>query len=120
MSGDVKVKNIYDGDGDAIDIVNGALKVTGNISGTVSVDGETKYKNFITSAIAATLSDGTAVTYDAIYVGEAGNLALKFGTMGTAVTFENVPSGRLIEGNIVRVMSTNTTAHKLVGLTYDS
>jgi hypothetical protein len=30
MSGDVKVKNIYDGDGDAIDIIGGALKT--NIS----------------------------------------------------------------------------------------
>ena len=53
---------------------------------------------------------------EAIYVGGAGNVAIK--TMdGATVIFYAVPVGTLLEVAARQVLSTNTTATHLVGLT---
>ncbi|TIR87352.1 MAG: hypothetical protein E5X05_01255 [Mesorhizobium sp.] len=69
------------------------------------------------NAVAVTKSDTTVVLFDAVYVGGAGDLALR-PVGGTAVTFSGVPVGTTISLRCDRVMSTNTTATNIVGLTY--
>lgn len=64
--------------------------------------------------VAVTASDSTPTEFVGVYVGTAGNIALK-GTDGVAVTFKNAPAGLIIPGFISRVMTTNTTATDIVG-----
>lgn len=67
--------------------------------------------------IALTPSDTTQVFCRAIYVGGAGNVAVK-AKNGTAVTFTAPPVGTILPVNLDggQVMSTNTTATLLIGL----
>lgn len=65
-------------------------------------------------AVAVTTSDSTQVGYSGLYIGGAGDVAVK-GISGTAVTFVNVPAGTILPIVVNRVMSTNTTATNIVG-----
>jgi hypothetical protein len=70
------------------------------------------------SATTVTTSDTTPVTCRAIYVGGAGNVAVKTSPTATAVTFTAPPVGSvlplMIDGGYI--MATNTTATLLVAL----
>lgn len=73
------------------------------------------------SFIAITPSDTALVNCRAIYVGGAGNVAVKaspIGAPGTAVTFTAPPVGSIIpvEINGGQIMATNTTATLLIAL----
>ena len=70
------------------------------------------------SVVAITPSDTTPVTCRAIYVGGAGNVAIKTTASATAVTLTAVPVGSILPINIDGgyIMATNTTATLLVGL----
>ena len=73
------------------------------------------------SAVAVTKSDSTDLTSNgqlprAIYVGGAGNLAVKVGSDSTAVTLVGVPAGSIVPVRAMNVMSTNTTATNIVAL----
>jgi hypothetical protein len=75
------------------------------------------YFNF-GSAVALTPSDTTPVNCRAIYVGGAGNVAIKTTDSAIAVTFTAPPVGTvlpvMIDGG--RIMATNTTATLLLAL----
>lgn len=70
------------------------------------------------SAQAVTTSDTTPVNCRAIYVGGAGNVAIKTTANATAVTFTAPPVGTIlpvmIDGG--QIMATNTTATLLIAL----
>jgi hypothetical protein len=70
------------------------------------------------SAIAVTTSDTVPISCRAIYVGGAGNVAVKTVDGATAVTFTAPPVGTIlpimIDGG--RIMATNTTATLLIAL----
>lgn len=70
-----------------------------------------------TGAFAITPSDTTPINCRAIYVGGAGNVAVK-SAGGTAVTFTAPPVGTIIPIGLDggQVMATNTTATLLIGL----
>ena len=70
------------------------------------------------SAVAVTPSDSTVITCRAIYVGGAGNVAVKTGNGATAVTFTAPVLGTILPVSIEQgqIMSTNTTATLLVAL----
>lgn len=70
------------------------------------------------SAAAVTPSDTTLINCRAIYVGGAGNVAIKTQSGATAVTFTAPPVGSIIPINIDggMIMATNTTATLLVAL----
>lgn len=65
---------------------------------------------------AITPSDSVPNICQAIYVGGAGNIALKPLEGGTAVTFTAVPVGTILPVNCYYLMATNTTATLLIGL----
>lgn len=70
-----------------------------------------------TTSASVTPSDSTDLTGTAtkgIWVGVAGNVAVKMKSDSSAVTLQNVPSGTYIPGSFSRVMSTNTTASGIV------
>lgn len=69
------------------------------------------------SAQAVTPSDTTLINCRAIYVGGAGNVAIKM-PGGSAVTFTAPPVGTILPLNIQggQIMSTNTTATLLLAL----
>lgn len=67
-------------------------------------------------AVAVTPSDSTVVDFRGLYVGGAGNVAIKGKPGGTAVTFVGVLAGSVLPVRCTRVMSTNTTATSIVGL----
>jgi hypothetical protein len=70
-----------------------------------------------TTNTAVTPSDSTDLTGLAskgVWVGTGGNIALKGSGDSAAVTYLSVPDGAFIEGNFIRVMSTNTTASNIV------
>ena len=70
------------------------------------------------SATAVTPSDTTVINCRAIYVGGAGNVAVKTTGGATAVTFTAPPVGTIlpvmIDGG--QIMATNTTATLLIAL----
>jgi hypothetical protein len=66
-------------------------------------------------AVAVTPSDTTAVGFCGLYVGGAGDVAIK-GAGGVAVTFKAVPVGTLLKIQVAAVMATGTTATNIVGL----
>lgn len=75
------------------------------------------YSEPATSLIAITKSDSTDLTgVRAVYVGGAGDLALRGVNDESAVTLSSVPAGTWIPVRVDRVMSTNTTATNIVGL----
>lgn len=70
------------------------------------------------TAAAVTPSDTTIINCRAIYVGGAGNVAVKCTSGATAVTFTAPPVGTILPININggQIMATNTTATLLVAL----
>ena len=69
------------------------------------------------SFFAITPSDANQIPIvRAIYVGGAGNIAIKGPGMVNAVTFIGVPVGTTLMVSAQYVMATNTTATNLVGL----
>lgn len=68
--------------------------------------------------ISITPSDSVAVadTLRALYIGGAGNVAIKATTDSTAVTFVGVPAGSILPVSANYVMATNTTATNIVGI----
>lgn len=67
-----------------------------------------------TSSGAVTKSDSTVLQFRAIYVGGAGDVAIKHTEAGSAVTYPSVPAGTILPVSGVRVMSTSTTASSMV------
>lgn len=71
-------------------------------------------------AAAVTPSDSAEINARALYVGGAGNVALKCRandtTLDDAVTFVAVPAGTFLPVSAAVVMSTNTTATSIVAL----
>lgn len=66
---------------------------------------------------AVTASDSTDLGVTrAIWVGTGGNLAVMFVNQTSAVTLANVASGTLLQLEVTKVMSTNTTASNIVAL----
>lgn len=70
-----------------------------------------------TRLTAVTPSDSTDLSgARAVYVGTAGDLAVRAKGDDSAVTLPNVPAGAIIPVQIDRVMSTGTTASDIVAL----
>lgn len=67
-----------------------------------------------TSSGTVTKSDSTALQFRAVYVGGAGDVAIKHTEAGDAVTYVGVPAGTILPVSGVRVMSTGTTATDMV------
>ena len=67
-------------------------------------------------AEAVTKSDSTVVSFVALYVGGAGNVAVIMAGDSAAVTFVGVPAGTFLPIQVKKVMSTNTTATSILGL----
>lgn len=65
-------------------------------------------------AVAVVPSDSVQVGYSGLYIGVAGDVAVK-GVSGTACTFTAVPAGTILPIVVNRVMSTGTTATNIVG-----
>ena len=66
---------------------------------------------------AVTASDSTDLNgCRAVYVGGAGNVALRLTGNTTAVTYVGVTAGSYLVGLIDRVMATNTTATNIVAV----
>lgn len=72
---------------------------------------------FATYQTAATVtpSDTTPQSYRAIYVGGAGNVAVRT-VGGNMVLFTAPPVGSILPVEVDRVLATNTTATLLIGL----
>lgn len=69
------------------------------------------------STTAVTISDSTdTTTYcgKGVWVGVAGDLAVKMLSDSSATTLKNVPSGSFVPGQFLRIMSTNTTATNII------
>ena len=66
-------------------------------------------------AVAVTKSDTTALDFRALWVGGAGNVAVRTRN-GQTVTFEGVAAGTILPIQGDRVMSTNTTATLILAL----
>jgi hypothetical protein len=67
------------------------------------------------TAEAITKGDAVVNNYDAIYVGGAGDVAIRTEGSSTTVTFKAPPVGTLLPVRVARVMSA-TTATLLIGL----
>ena len=71
------------------------------------------------AADAAAITKSNSTTYEnirGVYVGGAGNVAVKFPGNNTAVTFTGVAAGSILPIQPVQIMSTNTTATDIVAL----
>lgn len=71
-----------------------------------------------TTSVSITPSDATDLTATVtkgLWVGTAGNVAIKLSADSAAVVLSNVPSGTYVPGAYARVMATNTTATNIVG-----
>ena len=64
---------------------------------------------------AVTVSDSTVVNFRALYIGSTGNVAVTMKS-GAVLTFVGVPTGAILPIVVTKVMSTNTTASSIVGL----
>lgn len=71
--------------------------------------------NLWSDGVAVTPSDTAEQNFSGLYVGGAGDVALK-GLSGTAFTLKAVPVGTILPFAVNRVMSTNTTATLIIGL----
>lgn len=69
-----------------------------------------------TKAVAVTPSDATVVNARALYIGGAGNVAIKTDAAAAAVTFTAPPVGTVLKVQAHQVMATNTTATLIVAL----
>ncbi len=65
-------------------------------------------------AFAITPSDATVQRANAVWVGSAGNVAVKTED-GTTVTFTGAQAGSILPIRTMQVLATNTTAGSLVG-----
>lgn len=74
-------------------------------------------ENKSVKAVAITPSDTAVAEYDDVYVGGAGNLAVILRDDTTAVTFVGMRAGTKLGACVKKIMSTNTTATNIVGLT---
>ena len=71
----------------------------------------------VTKSDTSTFESATGGKFDALYIGVAGNVAIR--TMsGKVVTFTAVPVGSILPVQGDRVMSTNTTATLIIALRY--
>lgn len=70
------------------------------------------------TATAITPSDSTDLgfTCRAVYVGTAGNLAVRMKGSATTVTFVNCAAGSILPLRLDRVLATGTTASSLIAL----
>lgn len=70
-------------------------------------------------AVAVTISDSTTYSppLDALFVGGAGNVAVKTAA-GTTLTFTGVVAGSILPIACIQVRETSTTATNIVGLRY--
>lgn len=68
-----------------------------------------------TGGAAVTPSDTTEVGFTSLYIGGAGNVAVKMQD-GQSVTFSSVPAGTFLPVAVCRVLATGTTATGIVGL----
>lgn len=69
------------------------------------------------NAAAVTSSDATVlVGVRGLYIGGAGDVAVRFPGSSTAVVFTAVPAGSVLPIQAERVMSTSTTATAIVAL----
>lgn len=70
------------------------------------------------NAVAVTPSDSTPLTVGcrSLYVGGAGNVAVRFPGQASAVTFVNVLAGTTLPVQAAYVYSTGTTATNIVAL----
>ncbi len=71
----------------------------------------------LTKSDTTTYSPATGGIFDAIYVGGAGDVAVRTAN-GTTLTFSGATAGSTIPIRFDRLMSTNTTATLCVGLRY--
>lgn len=68
-------------------------------------------------AQAVTASDSTTYAPTrAVWVGGAGNLAVQFADMNSAITLTGVAAGTLLPISVTKIMSTNTTATSITAL----
>lgn len=67
---------------------------------------------------AVTPSDSTALDFNAIWVGVAGDVAVSSSADTAAVTFTAVGAGSILPVKGKRIMSTNTTATNMVWLNW--
>jgi len=76
--------------------------------------------NSAVSSLAVTKSDTTPVNCEAIYIGGAGNIAIKHDASSTAVTYLAVPVGTILPIRIRNgmIMSTDTTATNIVAMSF--
>jgi hypothetical protein len=65
---------------------------------------------------AVTKSDSTVLNFQALWIGGAGNVAIKTSEAADAVTIVGVPAGTILPISGGLVMSTNTTATNIVAL----
>ena len=69
------------------------------------------------SAAAVTPSDSTILpTTRALYIGTTGNVAVVMADDENTITFSSVPAGFILPVQVIKVMSTNTTASNIVAL----
>ena len=68
-------------------------------------------------AVAVTKSDTTVLVHTrALFVGGAGNVAVRMAHGQNTVTFTGVPAGALLPISVDKVMETNTTATNIVAV----
>jgi len=70
-----------------------------------------------TRAVAVTASDATVLpACDALYIGGAGAVAVRFYQNGANATFTAVPAGTLLPFRVDQVLATGTVATSIVAL----
>jgi len=62
-----------------------------------------------------TPNDSTVVSFTELHIGSAGDVAVILADDSSAVTLKSITAGTRLYGQIIRVMSTNTTAADIVG-----
>lgn len=70
------------------------------------------------NAAAVTPSDTTAVAFDGLWIGGAGNVTVDMAGGETSVLFASVPAGTLLKIAVTKVHATGTAATNIVGLNY--
>ena len=93
-------------------------RVTGAWDAEKGTDGAAHVFASATTSGAVTKSDSTVLDFNAVYVGTAGDVAIKHSEAGSAVTYPSVPAGSILPVCGVRVMSANTTASGMVWMKF--
>ena len=76
-------------------------------------------KDRVISAAAVTKSDTVLNEFDALFIGTGGDVSVKCRDDSVAVVFKNIGNGEFFPVSVRYVMSTNTGASDIVGLTLD-